>query len=79
MPDAGAAGVSTARHQQVLVLQKIDSRVEIDTSTAGNHKSAFEKSKTSSLGTIKVNQRKFRKIKRRMRTRKIKTWILVES
>jgi hypothetical protein len=38
MPDSRAAGVSTARENQVIALQKLDPSIQIDTTTAGQHK-----------------------------------------
>lgn len=48
MPDSGAAGVSTAGQPQFLALQKLDPRLQIDTTTAGRHKVRFGK------GDVKV-------------------------
>jgi hypothetical protein len=52
MPDSGAAGVSTAGNPQFLALQKLDPRVQLDTSTAGDHKIRFGKGTAFSQGTI---------------------------
>ncbi len=55
MPDTGAAGVSTAGRSQFLALQKIDSSVQLDTTTAGEHKIRFGKGDPIlSEGTIHV-------------------------
>ena len=55
MPDTGAAGVSTAGQLQFQALQKIDPRVQLDTSTAGVHGIVFGKgSAERSKGTIQV-------------------------
>jgi len=54
MPDSGAAGVSTAGNSQFLALQKLDPRVQLDTSTAGDHKIRFGKGTALSQGTIQV-------------------------
>ncbi len=54
MPDSGAAGVSTAGNPQFLALQKLDPRVQLDTSTAGDHKIRFGKGTAFSQGTIQV-------------------------
>ena len=55
MPDSGAAGVSTAGNPQFLALQKLDPRVQLDTSTAGDHKIRFGKGTAFSQGTIQVH------------------------
>ena len=54
MPDTGAAGVSTAGAPQVRALQAIEPSIEIDTSTAGQHKIRFGKGEATSLGTVNV-------------------------
>ncbi|PVH90773.1 hypothetical protein DM02DRAFT_577620, partial [Periconia macrospinosa] len=54
MPDTGAAGVSTAGEPQVRALQQLDSSVQIDQSTAGQHTIRFGKGTAISLGTIRV-------------------------
>jgi len=54
MPDTGAAGVSTAGEPQVQALQQLDSSVQIDQSTAGQHKIRFGKGTAISLGTVQV-------------------------
>ena len=55
IPDSGAAGVSTAGNPQFLALQKLDPRVQLDTSTAGDHKIRFGKGTAFSQGTIQVH------------------------
>ena len=55
MPDTGAAGVSTTGQLQFHALQKIDPRIQLDTSTAGVHSIVFGKgSVEKSKGTIQV-------------------------
>jgi hypothetical protein len=54
MPDTGAAGVSTVGEPQVRALQQLDSSVQIDQSTVGQHKIRFGKGTAISLGTIRV-------------------------
>src|SRR5271168_3747384 len=54
MPDTGAADVSTAGESQVRALQQLDSSVQIDYSTAGQHIIHFGKGSVISLGTITV-------------------------
>jgi hypothetical protein len=55
MPDSGAVGVSTAGQPQFLALQKLDQRVQLDTSTAGAHTVRFGKGMATSKGTIQVD------------------------
>ena len=43
MPDSGAAGVSTAGKPQVLVLQRLDPIIKLDTIAAGLHTIRFGK------------------------------------
>ena len=54
MPDTGAAGVSTAGEPQVRALQQLESSIQIDQSTAGQHTIRFGKGTAISLGTIRV-------------------------
>ena len=54
MPDTGDAGVSTAGEPQVQALQRLDSSIQVDQSTAGQHTIRFGKGKAISLGTIRV-------------------------
>ena len=54
MPDTGAAGVSTAGEPQVRALQQLDTSIQIDQSTAGQHTIRFGKGTAISLGTIRV-------------------------
>jgi hypothetical protein len=54
MPDSGAAGVSTAGNPQFLALQKLDQRVQLDTTSAGSHYIRFGKGNAYSQGTIQV-------------------------
>ena len=54
MPDTGAADVSTAGKAQVRALQQLDSSVQVDYSTAGQHIIHFGKGSVISLGTITV-------------------------
>lgn len=54
MPDTRAAGVSTAGEPQVRALQQLDSSVQIDQSTAGQHTIRFGKGTAISLGTIRI-------------------------
>src|SRR5260370_27663467 len=54
MPDSGAAGISTAGNPQFLALQKLGPRVQLDASTAGDHKIRFGKETAFSQGTIQV-------------------------
>ena len=48
MLDSGAAGVSTAGQPQFIVLQRLDSRVQLNTLTARAHKIRFSKGTTIS-------------------------------
>jgi hypothetical protein len=54
MPDSGAAGVSTAGQLQFIALQKLDPVLQINTTTAGQHKIRFGKGEALSQGTIDV-------------------------
>ena len=54
MPDSGAAGVSTAGRAQTSALQRLDSTIELNTSTAGMHQIRFGKGTAISLGTVQV-------------------------
>ena len=55
MSDSGAAGVSTAGEPQTIALQRLDSIVQLNTSTAGQHTIRFGKGMATSLKTIKVS------------------------
>lgn len=55
MPDSGAAGVSTAGQPQFTALQKLDPLLQIDTTTAGQHKIRFGKGEALSQGTIDIS------------------------
>jgi hypothetical protein len=55
MLDSRAAGVSIARKPQVIILQKLDLIVLIDTSIAGNYKICFGKREVVFIGTIQVS------------------------
>ena len=52
--DTRAAGVSTAGEPQVRALQQLNSSIQINHSTAGQHTIRFSKGTTISLGTIRV-------------------------
>jgi hypothetical protein len=54
MPDSGAAGISSAGEQQVLALQKKDSSIQIDTSTAGSNTIRFGKGTAIVKGIVRV-------------------------
>jgi hypothetical protein len=54
MLDTGASSVSIARKPQVIVLQKLDLSIEIDTFTAGFYKIKFRAGETISLGIIYI-------------------------
>ena len=54
MPDSGAAGVSTAGQPQFTALQKLDSSLQINAMTAGQHNIRFGKGEALSQGTIDV-------------------------
>jgi hypothetical protein len=55
MLDNRAAGVSIARKPQVVVFQKLNLIVLIDTFIVGNHKICFRKKEAVSIGTIQVS------------------------
>jgi hypothetical protein len=55
MPDNRAAGVSIARKPQVVIFQKLDLIVSINTSITRNHKICFGKGEAISIGTIQVS------------------------
>jgi hypothetical protein len=54
MPDSGAAGVSTAGQPQLIALRKLDPLVQIDATSAGQHKIRFGRGETLSQGTVNV-------------------------
>jgi hypothetical protein len=54
MPDSGAAGISSAGEQQVLALQRRDSSIQIDTSTAGSNRIRFGKGMAIVKGIVRV-------------------------
>jgi hypothetical protein len=54
MPDSGAASISTAGEPQVLALQKQDSTVTVDCTTAGDHTIRFGKGTATAKGTVVV-------------------------
>jgi hypothetical protein len=55
LPDTGAAGVSTAGENQVIALQRVDSSVTLNTSTAGGHRIRFgDNPEVVSIGTVAV-------------------------
>ena len=54
MSDSGAAEVSTAGEPQTIALQRLDSTVQLNTSTAEQHTIRFDKRMATSLETIKV-------------------------
>jgi hypothetical protein len=56
MPDTGASGVSSAREPQFKALRKIDPKVQLDISRAGEHKIRFGKGDpVASRGTVDVS------------------------
>jgi hypothetical protein len=55
MPDNRTAGVFITRKPQVIILQKLDPIILINTSIAGNHKICFGKKETISIGIIQVS------------------------
>jgi hypothetical protein len=55
MPDSKTAGVFIARKPQVIIFQKLDLIVLINTSTTRNHKICFGEKKAISIGTIQVS------------------------
>jgi hypothetical protein len=55
IPDNGAAGVSITRKPQVVVFQKLDPIVSIDTFITRNHKICFGKREAISISTIQVS------------------------
>jgi hypothetical protein len=56
MPDTGASGVSSAREPQFKALRKIDPKVQLDMSRAGEHKIRFGKGDpVASRGTVNVS------------------------
>jgi len=54
MPDTGATGVFTAEEFQVQALQQLNSSVQINQSTAGQHTIHFSKGTAISLSTIRI-------------------------
>jgi hypothetical protein len=54
MPDTGASGVSTAGQSQSTALQQLDPSIQLDTSTAGQHRIRFGKGEAVSIGTLQV-------------------------
>jgi hypothetical protein len=54
MPDTDAAGLSTARQQQLNALQKQDPKVKLDKSTEGQHNIKFGQGETTSVGTTHI-------------------------
>jgi hypothetical protein len=55
MPDTGASGISTKGFLQFEALQQIDFTVQLDATTAGQHKIRFEKGDTVSKRVTQVN------------------------
>ena len=53
-PDSCAAGVSTVGASQLAALQKLHPTIQIDTSTAGQHRIRFGKGEAESRGTVTV-------------------------
>ena len=54
MPDTGATGVSIAGEPQVRALQQLNTSIQINQSTVGQHTIRFGKGTTISLSTIRV-------------------------
>ena len=55
MSDSGAAGVSTAGESQTIALQRLDSIVQLNTSTAGQYTIRFGKGMATSLKIIEIS------------------------
>jgi hypothetical protein len=55
IPDSRAVGISITRKPQVIIFQKLDPIVLINTSIVGNHKIRFGKGKAMSIGVIQVS------------------------
>jgi hypothetical protein len=55
MLNNGTARVFITRKPQVIILQKLDPTVSINTFTTGNHKICFGKEKTVSISIIQVS------------------------
>jgi hypothetical protein len=54
MPDSGASGVSTVGEPQFLALQKLDPKIQLDRTKAGDHRIRFGKGTALSKGIVKV-------------------------
>jgi hypothetical protein len=54
MPDSRVSGVSTAGEPQFLALQKLNPRVKLDCTKAGDHRIRFGKGSALAKGTVQV-------------------------
>lgn len=54
MPDTGAAGISTAGEPQLQALQKLNAKLHLDRTIAGDHHIRFGKGTTVAKGTVTV-------------------------
>jgi hypothetical protein len=54
MPDTGASSISTTRKPQVIVLQKLNLSIKINTSITGLHQIKFGAGEAVSIGTIYI-------------------------